>query len=230
MYDVERKENRGLTPDKNVNRNIEGLSFTPTYNHLGEGYDDFDSFDGFPCDWSNGNPSVHFSECVSDKFEEIFIEMKSSCRAVFEIGVWRPKGSNDNSPFSTEIILRNKKNDTKYLGVDIQDRSFVDGMGENIHTIICNSMNRDPIYEKIKNENITEFDFMFIDGEHSVNEVLYEWENYVIPFLSKDGIALFHDVHTHPGPYALFESVNKDIFDVKKYCYGDWGIGSIRRK
>lgn len=163
----------------------------------------------------------HFSECVRDNFKELF--NKTKAKSILEIGVDRERDS------STDILLTEKSDDCVYLGVDIRDVSYLDDEGKNIHTIRTSSMNKENVYSKMEQLKIKQFDFIFIDGWHSIDTVLYEWENYVIPFLSKKGIALFHDVNTHPGPFFLFEAIDKEIFNVEKFC-DDFGLGLVSYK
>ena len=203
---------------------IEGLSFVPTL-----GSDALDNADGFPSTVDTGvNTHLHFSQCTREKFDELFAKVKDGCSAVLEIGVWGEPHHPDNAGRSTELIIKAKDKNTIYLGIDIKDRSFIVDEDNNVHFFRCDSMDTEKIHDKIKELGIESFDFIFIDGWHSINAVMHEWENYVIPFLSKNGIVAFHDTNTHPGPYALFECIDSDVFDSEKYCIGNhYGIGAI---
>lgn len=209
---------------ENTERKVEGLSFTPTL-----GNDDFDNRDGFPSSISTGvNTHLHFSQCTKDEFVNLFSRVKDNCSAILEIGVWGEPHHPDNAGRSTELLRDLKNKETVYLGIDIKDRSFINDPENNMNFFQCDSMNTEAIYNKIEELGIEEFDFIFIDGWHSINAVLHEWEKYVIPFLSNGGIVAFHDTNTHPGPYALFESVDDEMFESEKYCLGNhYGIGAI---
>ena len=203
--------------NENKNRQIEGLKFVPSIED-----NDADSVHivSVTC-------TQHFTPCTAATFKDLFSKVKNNCKAIFEIGVMGHHHHESNAGISTEILKEMKNKDTAYLGVDIEHRSIQDDEN-NIHFLQADSMNTEAIHAKIKELEINEFDFIFIDGWHSVNAVLHEWENYIIPFLSKKGIVAFHDVHTHPGPYALFEAVDTEIFESKKYCHGnDYGIGAM---
>ena len=208
----------------NESKEIKGLAFVPTL-----GSKELDDRDGFPPEWPTGvNTHLHFSQCTKDKFVELFSKVKDGGGSILEIGVWGEPHHPDNAGRSTEIIKEMKTKDAIYLGVDIKDRSFVQDDENNFNFFQCDSMDTDKICGKIKELGIESFDFIFIDGWHSVNAVLHEWENYVLPFLSKNGIVVFHDTNTHPGPYALFDSIDEEMFDSEKYCLGNhYGLGAI---
>jgi len=70
-------------------------------------------------------------------------------------------------------------------------------------------------------------DYLFIDGWHSILQVLVDWE---YTRAVKDGIICFHDTNYHPGPKRFIEKLNLDRFSVEKKCPLDYGITLIRRK
>ena len=100
-----------------------------------------------------------------------------------EIGVSRNK---DKS--STKVILDNLK-DGIYLGIDIEDKSHLNS--DRIHTIKCNSLNHKLVYDKMDEVGISSIDLLLIDGWHSINQVLSDWE--YSSRLSKSGVVCFHD-------------------------------------
>ena len=209
---------------KKKNKRIEGLKFVPSIGDYGGG-DDIDSvhIQYVTC-------LEHFTPCVAETFKDLFYRVKNNCRSILEIGVIGKPHHPSNVGTSTEFLMEMKNEDTVYLGIDIEHRS-IQNTERNIHFHQTDSMNTEEVLEKIKELGIDEFDFIFIDGWHSVNVVLHEWENYVIPFLSKKGIVVLHDVNSHPGPYVLFEALDDSIFDSEKYCEGnDYGIGVISYK
>ena len=203
---------------------IEGLAFVPTL-----GSKELDDRDGFPPEWPTGvNTHLHFSECTKDHFVDLYSRVKDTCGAILEIGVWGEPHHQDNAGRSTELIQEMKNKETIYLGVDINDRSFVQDDENNFHFLQSDSMDTEKIHAKIKELGIEGFDFIFIDGWHSVNAVLHEWKHYVIPFLNKGGILVFHDTNSHPGPYVLFDSIDEEVFESEKYCLGNhYGLGAI---
>jgi len=189
-----------------------------------------DDRDSFPDTVHHGvNTTLHFSQETADKFVELFSSKKETCQSILEIGVWGAPHGAGNAGRSTEFLMDLKNEDTVYLGIDIEDRSEHCHFPEkNCFFFQSDSMDTEKIHAKIKEMGIEKFDFIFIDGWHSINAVYHEWEHYVLPFLSEDGIVVFHDTNTHPGPFALFEGVDDEVFESEKYCLGNhFGLGAI---
>ena len=138
-----------------------------------------------------------------------------------EIGVSRNK---DKS--STKVILDNLK-DGIYLGIDIEDKSHLNS--DRIHTIKCNSLNHKLVYDKMDEVGISSIDLLLIDGWHSINQVLSDWE--YSSRLSKSGVVCFHDTTAHPGPKKFLNHLNADKWNVKvNMCEEDYGFGFCYRK
>jgi hypothetical protein len=126
-------------------------------------------------------------------------------------------------------FIKNKKEETKYVGIDIEDRSWLVDYGENIYTIQGSSSNYDENVEIFKSMGVEKFDFIFIDGDHSVNQVLRDWEYSNL--LNDGGIVGFHDTSHHTGPYLFVRNLNRDIWDVvDNACPQDYGIGFAIKK
>lgn len=71
--------------------------------------------------------------------------------------------------------------------------------------------------------NVQNIDFLFIDGLHSINQVVSDWK--YTEKLSDIGIVGMHDTNAHPGPYCVYDAIDETIFRKKKYCpNNDWGI------
>jgi len=164
-----------------------------------------------------------FSNCNRSYLNEKFLSMKDNCRAILEIGVCR---NHDKS--STWSFLNNKKDETIYIGIDLDDKSFLNNKEKNIYTIQANSSNVDQNIEMIKNLGVTELDFIFIDGWHSINQVLTDWE--YTKLLSNFGIVGFHDTSEHPGPYKFIRAMNPEIWQTEIFCPSDHGIGFAKKK
>jgi cephalosporin hydroxylase len=165
------------------------------------------------------------TECNREALKQQFLKVKDNCKAILEIGI----GRNGKDSFAT-VFFENKNNDTKYVGVDIEDRSWLVDYGENIFTIQGNSSNYDEIVEIVKDKfEIDEFDFIFIDGLHSLNQVLKDWE--YTNLLSDTGIVGLHDTSHHIGPYLFVRNLDKDKWDViENACPKDYGIGFATKK
>lgn len=168
--------------------------------------------------------SGEFSECNRISLTEQFLKVKDKCRSIVEIGVCRNKKDS-----STYCFLNNKKDETIYAGIDLEDKAFLNNASKNIFTIKNNSADYENNMQFFKRCGISEIDFLFIDGNHSINEVLWEWEYTNI--LSEDGIVGFHDTSGHEGPYEFIRALDKNKWDViENACPDDYGIGFAKRK
>jgi cephalosporin hydroxylase len=128
---------------------------------------------------------------------------------IIEIGISR------NGPRSfTNDLLSNKPDHLKYLGVDIEDKSYLNNVDKNIFTIKENSFNRESVESYVSEIGIQKISILFIDGWHSVNAVINDW-GYA-SLLSENSVVILHDTNYHPGPTILVESINKKLFRVEK--------------
>lgn len=167
-----------------------------------------------------------FSDCNKLFLSSAFKSISENCKAILEIGICR---NQDES--STYCFLNNKNSDTFYFGVDLEDKSFLDNESENIFTLKENSSNIDKIMEFVNSKGIEKFDFIFIDGWHSINQVLDDWR--FTEFLADGGIVGFHDTNHHPGPKTFVNALDPNKFIIKKHCSFpliDWGIAFVKRK
>lgn len=177
----------------------------------------------------------HFDKNTVSKFEEIFLSVKPQTKSIIEIGVdaYYGLGNTITEESSTSIILRSKNKDAKYVGIDIQDKTRLNNIENNIYTIREDSINYDSIVSKLHDLGVEDHSvgFIYIDGWHSINHVFMEW-NYITKFLAKDGVALFHDTNYHPGSRLIFDAIDDNIFTTKKYFIdqANWGLGEIRYK
>jgi hypothetical protein len=153
-----------------------------------------------------------------------FMRVRDQCQAILEIGVCRNGGDSFAHRF-----LQNKLDETIYIGIDIDDKSFLNNPEKNIYTIKGDSSNVKENIDRMKSWGVKEFGFIFIDGWHSINQVLTDWE--YTELLAPHGIVGFHDTTFHPGPKAFVEALNKDIWEVEEnLCKDDNGIGFAWRK
>lgn len=187
-------------------------------------YDDMDHHRNVPRETPHPWPHEEFTDCNRNALLEKFLGVKDRCRAILEIGVCR-----NNEKSSTHVLLNNKNLETRYVGIDIEDKSFLNDSSKNIFTIKSSSSNVEENLVKIKELGIEKFDFIFIDGWHSVNQVLIDWEYTTI--LSDNGIVAFHDTAEHPGPFFFIRNLDKTYWEVENnVCSDDWGIGFAWRK
>ncbi len=167
-----------------------------------------------------------FSDCNKSQLIRQFKKVAPHAKAILEIGVHRNGGDS-----STWCFLNYKNKDTYYFGVDIVDKSFLDDKENNIYTIKENSSNTDKIMDIIKSTGVEKFDFIFIDGYHSINQVLDDWK--FTEYLAEGGIVGFHDTNMHTGSMLFVDYLNTDKYNVEKSCTTwlvDWGIAFVSRK
>jgi hypothetical protein len=194
-------------------------------------YDDRDSGEKHPFGYShkiNEKNEVIYPEEVTycNRFHllEQFNKIKNNCKAILEIGV----GRNDSKSF-IHVFLKNKEKDTIYVGIDVNDRTFFEDKENNVHIIQNDSSNYQENIKVFEKLGIDKFDFIFIDGWHSINQVLRDWE--YTNLLSDTGIVGFHDTACHPGPSNFIQALDKNKWTViENCCPEDWGIGFAQKK
>lgn len=200
--------------------NINGLKWIPSLEpHNNDDSDDYKEFSGkIPVE-------LHFSDLNHQILRSAYNSIKRIPELIVEIGV-------DASPVgnsSTSTLLNLKPKECVYLGVDTINKSYLDDVVNNIFTIQSDSLDKQKILEFMDRHSRKKIDFMFIDGWHSINQVLGEWQYW--EFMAADGVMAFHDTNFHPGPVTLIEAIDETLFSVE--CYGrntlDWGISVVRR-
>ena len=190
----------------------------------GTEYDDRDGDGGIPHPDLSRWPWREVTEDNRAALTERFLKVRDNCQAILEIGVCRNLEESIAYRF-----LQNKKSETIYVGIDIEDKSFLNDASKNIYTIQASSSSVEENIEKIKSFGVQEFGFIFIDGWHSINQCLIDWE--YTRLLAPNGIVGFHDTSVHPGPHHFIRELNKDIWEVEEnVCPTDWGIGFARKK
>jgi hypothetical protein len=174
-----------------------------------------------PIDYVSYDGRVEFSNCNRNSLLEYFLKVRDNCKAILEIGVCR--NAQDSS---TYVFLNNKLDTTSYVGIDLDDKSFLNDEFKKIYTLRANSSDVDKNMEYCTSIGVNGFDFIFIDGWHSVNQVLQDWE--YTRYLSKHGIVGFHDTSAHPGPKKFMQGINRMKWHVvPNTCTKDWGIGFV---
>ena len=147
-------------------------------------------------------------------------------RCIVEIGVQR----NPLPESSTGILLAHKPRDCTFIGVDIEDKSHLADAAARVYMLKMDSADRARVFALMDELKLEHVDFLFIDGWHSVNQCLADWQ--YVERLSPDGIVVMHDTNVHPGPVAVFEAIDEKMFQKVKHCTEgpDWGISVIRRQ
>jgi len=172
--------------------------------------------------WPNSPAEV--TDCNRYALLEKFIKVRDNAHAILEIGICR----NQADSF-THVFLKNKKPETIYVGIDLDDKTFLNDDKKKIYTIRGSSTNIEPNMNICRNFGVKHFDFIFIDGWHSINQVLIDWE--YTRWLSDTGIVGFHDTSGHPGPERFIKALNKNKWIVEEnLCTLDYGIGFAWKK
>lgn len=169
-------------------------------------------------------PNFEYSNCNRSWFGFNF-EPYSHCFSVLEFGAWK-----DGFRSATRIILEGKSADTKYFGVSEVDITHLDN-GNDVNAIQRTQSNYSDILDVASNKGVTAFDVIIFDLEASINQMLEFWT--VTSLLAPGGLIIVHDIHYHPGPKTLVESLDPDKFLVEIRCVDkimDYGIAFIKRK
>jgi hypothetical protein len=189
-----------------------------------DGFDDSEGNDGRlqrQAEWYGGG---EVSEANRTLTKERFLRVRDNCQSILEIGVCRNEGGS-----ITHQFLDNKLDDTYYFGIDLEDKTFLNNPEKRIYTLKSNSSEVANNIEAMKKLGLESFGFIFIDGLHSINQVLLDWE--YTQLLAPNGIVGFHDTSVHPGPYHFIRNLNRDIWEVEvNLSPEDHGIGFAWKK
>lgn len=167
---------------------------------------------------------IEFTDANHAALQEAISYCNPSAKTFLEIGVCR-----NGERSSTHTILNNLPHDGIYLGVDIEDKSFLNNPSKGIHTIKESSSDYEKVVEKLNSLGVSTLDFIFIDGWHSINQVLDDWE--FTKLLSDGGVVAFHDTTAHPGPHFFIKNLNQEKWTVRhNLCPQDHGFGYCYRK
>jgi len=170
------------------------------------------------------------SQCNLNNIRDQYLRVKDRCKCILEIGV--DFNSIRTEMTSTRIFLDNKTDETIYIGVDIEDKSYLNNDSKNIFTLKQDSSDIQTVVDFIKSKGCDDIDFIFIDGWHSINQVMREWE--YTKYLSDFGIVGFHDTSIHPGPNSFLKALNREKWDViENACsdnLNDLGVGFAWKK
>lgn len=168
---------------------------------------------------------TEFSDCNKSQLIKYFKKVAPHAKAILEIGVHRNGGDS-----STWCFLNYKNKETFYFGIDIVDKSFLNDEENNIYTLQENSSNTEKIMNFVKSTGVEKFDFIFIDGYHSINQVLDDWK--FTEYLAEGGIVGFHDTNMHTGSMLFVDHLNPEKYNIEKCCKAwmlDWGISFVSK-
>jgi predicted O-methyltransferase YrrM len=188
--------------------NIDGLSFIPQIEGLSN--DEDWSFFTKPCSKEVSDNDFNLVKSVTKKY---------MTHGVMEIGISR----NGYGSF-TQAILHNKPDNIKYVGVDVDDKSYLNNTNKNIFTIRESSFNQKKVREYLNNLGLEKISILFIDGWHSVNACINDW--MYTDLISDDGIIIFHDTNYHPGPRVIIETIDKSKYRLERHFIDedDYGV------
>ena len=183
------------------------------------------------CSLPIGNvATVELSDSNRKNLFNSFMSIRDTCKVIVEIGVDRI----GNGQSSTRLFLDNKRPETYYFGIDIEDKSYLDDPDKNIYTIKRDSSECLHVVSKLSQVlwmemDKIEIDYLFIDGYHSINQMLVDWE---YSQLVKGGIIGIHDTNSHPGPSRFVESLDQSRFIIDRcdVVPDDNGITFVRRR
>ena len=178
---------------------------------------------------SRGNWTIHWSQANDIALRKAWDSCDTPPKLIVEIGVHRPEPA-DNGNSSTKTLLSLKNEDCMYIGIDLGDRSFLNDMSKNVFTIKGDSSDRNNVYKLMEWFGKETIDFMFVDGWHSVNQCMLDWQYW--EKMSPTGVMAFHDTNYHPGPVALLDAVDESIFDIQIFNRDedDAGVAYVKRR
>ena len=139
---------------------------------------------------------------------------------VVEIGVSR----NGDRSF-THALFSNKPDNIKYLGIDVEDKSHLNNPEKNIYTIRSTSYDQTRIREYMKDIGLEKISILLIDGHHSLHAVRNDW--LYADLLSDDGIVIFHDTNSHPGPLVLTNSIDPSKYRIERFFETEDDYGMV---
>lgn len=204
-----------ITPRNTI---IYGLKFFPSLEpHCSDDQD-------YP-NWGSHAAPEEVSECNLAVVTTVMDKLGPACQNIMEIGVHR-----NGTRSMSSILFSKRPKSGKYLGVDLDDKSYLNDPSCGIYTIQSNSHDQFAVRQKLVDIGINKLDLLFIDGWHSVNTCVNDW--MYADLLSDHGVVILHDTNAHPGCVALYEAVNESLFDKTRLCLGidDHGISVFKKR
>jgi len=169
-------------------------------------------------------PRLEVSDCNLAVVQQVVADLGSNLLAALEIGVNR---NGDRS--MSRIIMDQRPKGSFYLGVDIEDKSYLDDEAANTWTMRTSSAERAAILDRMRELGVGLLDLIMIDGWHSVNMCVNDWQ--FTERLTDHGTVLLHDTNWHPGCIALFEAVDENLWIKQRLCLADdFGIAIFKKR
>lgn len=208
--------------------NVYGLKYLPTLEpHISDALDFIPGTlekINVPKDSGNGQFSKEDGEITLQEFNKV-----TPMKCIVEIGV-----ATNFPGSSTEIFMSQKLDDCHYFGIDINwsGKEHHEQYKPNIHIVGMNSKDdREKIIEKLKEFGCEQIDVLMIDGDHSLNFMINDWK--YVELVRSGGLILIHDLNVHPGPHLVWDSIDEEMFEKKKYFCdvdNDFGLGVVWKK
>ena len=192
-----------------IETEIYGLAFKPQFAGMYNNNADWEAF-------TTPRGIIEVTQRNFDFMQEL--SARYATHGVIEIGVSR----NGDGSF-TKAILDNKPDDVPYLGIDIEDKQYLNDDSKRIYTIKENSFNQVAVRNYAKEIGLENVSLLFIDGWHSLNAVINDW--MYADMLSEDAIVVFHDTNDHPGPTSFLPAIDKTKFRVEKHFENENDFG-----
>jgi hypothetical protein len=202
-----------------IDTEIKGLKYRPSLVHHSDDADQLPNA-------QNICPPQEFSSRDAGVLRDAFMSVRDDCKVIVEIGVHR-----NGVDSSTHILLENKLDECIYLGIDTENKSFLNDADKNRYTLQTSSEDREKVITHLDMLGGQKIDFLFIDGWHSVNMVVNDWQYTDI--LSDHGVVVMHDTSSHPGPVVIFDAIDEELYHKEKFFaerLDDWGIAVAKRK
>lgn len=168
--------------------------------------------------------NTEVSDCNLEVVRSVVRDLGPNLSAIMEIGVNR-----NGERSMSRILMDDRPPGSFYLGVDIDDKSYLNDHAANTHTIMCSSHEQAMIRDYLRNNGVSRLDLLFIDGWHSINTCVNDW--LYSDLLSDHGTVVLHDVNSHPGCVGLYQAVDGDAWLKQRYCTeNDFGIATFRKR
>lgn len=172
------------------------------------------------------NQPFSVSQCNCAVVKSVMDLIGNNNKGILEIGL--------NADYDTQSITYqntiHKPLDIPYLGVDVQNRTYLNKPEKNMHFLWCESRDHIAIKSKLQGIGIDKLSLLIIDGDHSVDSVISDFQ--LSDVVEVGGIILFHDTNIHPGPCVFLDALDPEYYKVKKHCTedkADWGIAVAQK-
>jgi hypothetical protein len=189
---------------KRLPSDVYGLSYRPSVEPVWQ--DDADYY----AEWGSKDCVYEIQDVDRGFIMEFLSKHKNQFRTIVEIGVCRRNLETSWTKYFIEL----KHLDCFYIGVDANDKSFLNNVQNKVYTIKAWSSELDGVLQFIeKTTGRKKIDLLFVDGNHSI-QATYNDFRYV-QYLSDGGVVLFHDVSVHPAG-LVFDAIDDKLFRKEK--------------